>query len=347
MPFARAAGLALTLILTVALPAAADTARVTVDRALVWSRPSGVSIILTQLNKDEVVEVIRKVGDWYEIVVPNRPSGIAPTGYISASQVVIVSTGPPRIPSTPQGRAQPPPSGTRPAPTARRRRPGFFNVDAGYGRGQQELVRTTPAFEAEYAEAGQFTAGYGKPTGLAIDGMAGQSIEGSIGIGIGLGYQPRREAAVVSASVPHPFYFNQPRTATFTTSLLQAHEVAVHIPIVYMPPAYGRLGRVKVLAYGGPSVFRLSQTLVTELLFDDVYPFETVKITGVDTEEQTAVRWGYHVGGDVSYFFTRTVGVGGGLRYSYADLQFDSDGADGTSTATGRVQALAGLRIRF
>src|SRR5262245_23661857 len=344
MPFVRALVVALAFILAAALQAAADTARVTVDRALVWNRPSGVAIILTQLNKDDVVEVIRKVGDWYEIVVPNRPSTIAPTGYISAAQVVIVSRGPARIPTAPPERAQNP-AGRRPA--LRPRRTGFFNVNAGYSRSSQELVRTTAAFEEDYAEAGAFTASYGKVSGLTVDGMAGQSVYGSLGFGIGVGYQPRQHTAEISAQVPHPFYFNQPRTATFTTGLLDAYEVAVHIPVVYMPPAYGRLGRVKFLAYGGPSVFRLSQTVVTQLFLDDFYPFDTVRITDVDTEQHDVVRWGYHVGADVSYFFTRTVGVGGGVRYTYANLDFDDDEDNPTSTATGRVQALAGLRVRF
>src|SRR5437660_6319964 len=82
-------------VIAVASTVWADTVRVVVERALVWTRPSGVSVVITQLSKNQIVEVVRRVGDWYEIVVP-RGSVTAEerTGFIRASQVVVESVGP-------------------------------------------------------------------------------------------------------------------------------------------------------------------------------------------------------------------------------------------------------------
>src|SRR4029453_13763252 len=84
----------LLLVLLVSSRASADTVRVIVDRALVWTRPSGVSVVITQLLMDQTVEVVRRVGDWDEIVVPAGSLQVR-TGYILAAQVVVDSVGPP------------------------------------------------------------------------------------------------------------------------------------------------------------------------------------------------------------------------------------------------------------
>jgi hypothetical protein len=49
----------------------------------------------------------------------------------------------------------------------------------------------------------------------------------------------------------------------------------------------------------------------------------------------------------VGYFFTPSVGVGGGVRYSHAKLKFDQDDEVTTVGAAGGLSAVAGLRFRF
>src|SRR4029077_6100164 len=79
-------------VVSLAATASADTVRVVVDRALVWTRPGGVSIVMNQLLKDQTAEVVRRVGDWYEIVAPpGSGGGDRRTGFIAASQVVLES----------------------------------------------------------------------------------------------------------------------------------------------------------------------------------------------------------------------------------------------------------------
>src|SRR5215510_8282919 len=108
MPFGRTAAFVFLIVATAAT-AAADTVRVVVDRALVWTQPGGISIVMSQLLRGQTAEVVRRVGDWYEIVAPpGSGGGDRRTGFISASQVVLESEGAPA--SRPSGapRAQTP-----------------------------------------------------------------------------------------------------------------------------------------------------------------------------------------------------------------------------------------------
>jgi hypothetical protein len=316
----------------------ADTVRVTVDRALVWSRPSGISVIVTQLTKDTTVEVVRRVDDWYEIVLPRGAADPQiRTGYILASQVVVASVGP----RSPQANRATPASVP---PRLPKKYPAIFTIDAVYRIGRDDLTRSFTAFTDVFAEAGSIATNYGRSTGLALDLMFGQPIWGPLGVGVGADYYPRKQKATVEARIPHPFFFSHLRPATFDTPSLKGHEAAVHIPVMWMPPSFGP---VKVLVFGGPSVFRVSQTVVTDLDLDEQYPYDTVTIAGVVTEERKGLLVGYHAGADVGYFFNRSIGIGGSALYSRATMTFDKDAEATTTGFAGAVQAVAGLRFRF
>jgi hypothetical protein len=340
MPFRRIA-VFVFFVVSLAATASADTVRVVVDRALVWTRPGGVSIVMNQLLKDQTAEVVRRVGDWYEIVAPpGSGGGDRRTGFIAATQVVLEAGEP---------------SSARPAPAPQRtpaaggssrteKLPRLLNVDAAFRVGGDDLTRSFTAFTDVFAEAGSIATNYGNRSGLAFDVRLAQPIVRSVGVGVGLDYYLRNQHATVDARVPHPFFFNQLRTGKFETEPLSAHEAAVDISGVWMPPAIGPL---TIVVFGGPTIFRVSQTVVTDLILDEQYPYDTVTITGVKTGERKSRLFGYHVGGDVSYFFSPTTGVGGGVRYSHAKLTFDNDGDVTTEGTAGGFAAVAGLRLRF
>lgn len=294
----------LILLVAVAAPASADTVRVVVERALVWTQPGGVSIVMNQLLKDQTAEVVRRVGDWYEIVAPpGSGGGDRRTGFISASQVVLESG------SSPSGRAA-----TAPRTPAPRRTPATatpngprndqrsLNIGAAFRVGGDDLTRSFSAFTDTFAEAGSIATDYGKRSGVALDVLLAQPIVGPIGVGVGVDYYVRSQHATVDAHVPHPFFFNQLRTGTFETDGLSAHEAAIHIPAVWMPRVAGPL---RIMVFGGPTIFHVSQTVVTDLVLDEQYPYNTLKITGVKTADRTSTLVGFNVGGDVGSSSTR------------------------------------------
>jgi len=154
----------------------------------------------------------------------------------------------------------------------------------------------------------------------------------------------RNRAASINALIPHPYFFDTLRPASFTTEPLKSRETTFHFPAIFLPPAFGP---VKVMAFAGPSIFRLAHTQVTNILVTEVFPYDTVSIKGVTTEERKGTFWGYHAGADVSVFVTRLVGVGIGVRYSHAKIkEFEQDAA-ATQGVAGGVSVLAGVRFRF
>jgi opacity protein-like surface antigen len=331
--------LALLLVLVASAAAFADTVKVTTDRALVWSRPEGVAVVITQLKKGDTVEVVRRVGGWYEIIVPAPALSLeVRTGYISASQVAVDSVGGPSA-LVLAAKSGPP----RPRPS---QKPGtsFFNIDGMRSRSSDDLTESITLFTPQLDENTSFSTNYGNPTAWSLDFMGGGPVWHSLGLGFAVGYHKRNRTAAIEAEIPHPYFYDTLRPASFTTEPLQSREAAFHFPAIFMPPAFGP---IKVLLFAGPSIFRLSQTQVTNIIVNEAFPYDTVTISGVTTGEKKGTFWGYHAGADVSVFFTRSVGVGGGIRYSHANISgFEQDAATTTGVAGG-VSVVAGVRFRF
>ena len=321
-------------LVLVARPATADTIRLTADPALVWSRPSNPSFVVTQLPRDTRLDVVNRVGDWYEVVLPPGRFGQL-TGFIRMSQATLDTAGPM---SEAAMRAATLNAGARV-----RLRPAFLNLDVTYRLGGHDLTRSFTAFADTYAEAGRVDSNYGNGSGYQIDVTGSQAVWGQIGVGVGLSFHQRTLTTKVEASVPHPFFFNRPRAGTLDTKTPTGTEVALHIPLVWIPVS-GK--HVKVLVFGGPSVFRLTQNMVSAVTLSDPYPHDTVSITGVTTTKLEGNNFGFHAGGDVAYFFSKVVGIGAGGRYSSSTIRFKSDGGT-TDGKAGGPQIVTGLRVRF
>lgn len=356
----------------IASSAYADTVRVTVDRALIWNKPDGISIVLSQVTKDTVLLVRRRVGDWFEVVLPaGSARDSRDFGYIRASQVLFEPGG--VLPEAPSGPQSPPAGGASPAtpsppppsgvpsdtttrvaptvPTAQQAGPttrsspnAFINIDAAYRQGSTALTQSVPAFSTAYAEEGTIATDYGKGTGFQLDLMGGGRVWRSVGVGVGFSYYQKQTPAQVTASVPHPFYFNQPRQASFTTQNLKREEIGIYFPVLWMPE-FG--GPVKIMVFGAPAFYRTELQAVSDASLSEAYPFDTVAITGVTTTTKNGTSFGYNVGVDVAFMIGRTIGVGGAVHYGQAAISFKNDGNVTTNGDAGGLQFLFGLRSKF
>lgn len=330
---------AIATILLAASTASADTVKVIVDRALVWTRPNGTSVVITQLRKDDTAEVVRKVDGWYQILIPSGAlSTEVRTGYISSTQVVVESTGP----LSPEARRA-----LTPPPPPVRRGPGtsFLLIDGVKRRGKGSLTQTVTVFSKQLDENSTISTNYGDTTGWSFDFMGGGPVWRLVGVGFGVGYHQRDRAAVVNALIPHPYFYDTFRPASYTTEPLRARETTFNFSGVFVPPM---LGPVKLLAFGGLTAFRLAQNVVTDIALNEQYPYDTVSITKVTIVERKGTFAGYHAGADVSVFLNRLVGVGGGVRYSHANVKkFEEDNALTTEGIAGGTSVVAGVRFRF
>lgn len=336
----------LILVIAFAALASADTGRVLVNGALVWRGP-GTGPAFTQLGLGTTVEIVRRVGDWYEIVLP-ASSGPVRIGYVRATQIDVVQRGPLSAEARQLAAAAP----RVPAATPSR----YLNADIGVRYGDSDFARTATAFADRYAEDGSIATSYGNGSGPEFDIMLTQMLGSRFGVGGGLSVYSRGANAEITGTVPHPFYFDQHRIAvadaedvetadgTSSVAKLKGSEIGIHIPLSYVVKSSSRM---RIAAYGGPSIFLIRQDVVTNVDLDDPYPHDEVAIDGYTAEEMSATLFGFHVGADFSYFMSSRYGVGAGIRYRTATIEFDDDTATTDGKAGGGLQVSGGLRIRF
>ena len=148
----------------------------------------------------------------------------------------------------------------------------------------------------------------------------------------------------MDARIPHPFFYDRPRSIAGSATGLTRRETALHLQLRWFVPMPGQVG---LSVFGGPTFFNVTQDLVTAVDFSHSYPFDEASFTGASTEEQSASAVGYHVGADVGFFFTSTVGIGALVRFSRASVDLMSEGDRTVSIETGGFQAGGGLRLRF
>jgi hypothetical protein len=180
--------------------------------------------------------------------------------------------------------------------------------------------------------------------GPVYDVTTGGRLIGNFGVGFGFTYLRQNTGATVVGGVPHPFYFGQPRALSGNATGLRHEERAVHVHAMWLVPVSESF---QVAVFGGPTYFQVRQAMVSDVKFDDSYPFDTVSFSSVTTTEQKASRFGYNGGVDMSYFFTKYLGVGGIVRYSRGDVHLPSPDGGTTTVEVGGLQSGAGIRFRF
>ena len=108
------------------------------------------------------------------------------------------------------------------------------------------------------------------------------------------------------------------------------------------------VGRSSVVTlFGGPTWFNAAQDLVSNITFEQAYPFDSATYSGANIGERSASALGAHAGADVAYYFSERFGVGGMIRYSHGSVKLDSPDGDTFSSDVGGVHTSGGLRIRF
>lgn len=151
----------------------------------------------------------------------------------------------------------------------------------------------------------------------------------------------------VTARVPHPLQFNQPRTTSGDIGGVMRREVGQHVMIGWTIPAAGGLD---FTLFGGPSIFATEQLFVTSLelsLDKEAFPFDELAFPGAETETLRENVLGYNAGVDMTWRFARMLGVGLLVRYSNGRKEFEPTGTPAVGVTVGGLHAGGGLRLMF
>jgi hypothetical protein len=182
-----------------------------------------------------------------------------------------------------------------------------------------------------------------KPQAL-VDVGAGVRVWKNLGLGVAVSRATGSGTADVTASVPHPFFFNQARTVTGTEQGIIHAETGVHLQLQYLVPASGHL---RFVLAAGPTWATVEHEVVNSLTVVESYPYDTAAFGGAVTKLSKASAVGFNAGIDVTWMFARNAGVGGLIRYTRADVEVGAGEGRTLAMKAGGVQAGAGIRVAF
>jgi hypothetical protein len=162
--------------------------------------------------------------------------------------------------------------------------------------------------------------------------------------GLAVSYFTKADDAAVEASIPHPFFFDRPRSIGGPGAGLKRTETGVHILVAWIVPATDRF---ELTFSGGPSVFQVQQDLVQRVSYSQSYPYDAAQFTGVAAQRIKDDAVGGNVGADVTWKLSRHVGIGAAIRYSHATFDTSIVSSEPTSFDVGGLHAGGGLRFIF
>ena len=217
-----------------------------------------------------------------------------------------------------------------------------FSADVVFpesGGAYEDLLSTAAA-----QEQARFTSDYRPRNAALVDASGGVRVASYLGIGIGVSRFRVKDAASVSAQAPHPFLFDRDRSISGASPPLARRETAVHLQVLALVPA---VPSVTVTVFGGPTLFDVSQQLVTDVRFTHEYPYDTAAFASAVASRESGSQIGFNVGADVAWYFSTHVGVGWLTRYSQAMVELPSAGDGALEVRAGGLHAAGGLRLRF
>jgi hypothetical protein len=225
---------------------------------------------------------------------------------------------------------------------------GFLNVNFGF----QNKTATELAVERSftlYDEAAKITASQTIETSGGIpDFMAGARLFGNFGLGLGYNRISTETISPISASIPHPVFYDQPRTAAATEDRLKHVENALHVMGIFVVPVGPKFD---IMLSAGPTFFSVEQgtpNLGAIQVGPDVAPYSTVTLTSVGQVTTKKTQVGYNVGADITLRVAQRFGIGGFVRYTGANVEVTPTGlAEAITIEVGGIQFGGGIRIRF
>ena len=238
----------------------------------------------------------------------------------------------------------------QPAPTDR----VVVRLDFG-SRTASRTFAATRVFPV-FAEQGLFQTDYEIAGGGVIEGGVSFLIWRNLAVGLDVSSYRSSNSAQLTSEVPHPFFFDLPRTTTSVAGGLVREELGVHVRGLWVMQLADWL---VVSISGGPSLFNVQQDLVASVEHAETgFPFEDIIFTGHTVTVQSSNTIGVNGGIDIDTFVLHRlpflnrygvlerVGIGVMIRYvrgSVDALVVDTP----VEVDLGGLQVTTGLRFRF
>ena len=219
---------------------------------------------------------------------------------------------------------------------------GYFSVNYSYQVGDRAFAESLS--DTIFEEEATYSVSHASGGGGGFDIGGGLRVWRNLAAGVAITSFTISDGAAITGSVPHPLFFDRPRTTSFARTDLEHNEFGVHIQAAWVMPLSEKL---IVTASGGPSFFRIDQSVITSVTTaPEVAPFDAVAVLSAADASVTESGFGANAGVDVTYLVTEQ--LGGGLFVRWTGGSVDIPAGGGTqSLDVGGVQVGIGLRARF
>jgi hypothetical protein len=357
--------LALTLTLlapTLAFAQGGGTA-IAITITPVYVAPDASRTPLRTAAQGTVFTVLAEQGEWTQVQFKDPQWGIR-VGYVATKALqfrrpelepmdLSTTAAVPRTLATTEPPARPRSQQSAPRPwevPARSFERVWIDVNLGAAIAADKTV-TLEHSDRLFDETRTFRTVYENPTGASFDFGGGVMFTPQIGVGVSFAGTAHQAAPEMFVQVPHPNFFNAAASDTADADEeFQRVEGSVHLQVMGAAP----LGEnVRLRVFGGPTYFRLQHDLVSSIRYLQTFAIfsraNAVDITTYDSVDKVeGTGWGYHVGSDISFFFTRVVGLGAFARYSHGTVDLVEPALDSeVELKVGGLQFGGGLRLKF
>jgi hypothetical protein len=217
------------------------------------------------------------------------------------------------------------------------------SVNVGIQVGDNDLARQS-TFEL-YDEIATVDISQTINNGGFIEFGGVYKVRPDIGVGLAYGFLSNSGGGRVAGELPHPLFFDQPRSFSQDVSDLKHTEHSLHFQAVYFVPF---TDKVDFSFSIGPSLFNVTQGLLRGVRFSENPPsYTTVTIDSVDSVELSDSGWGINLGADMTYTLTPRIGVAALLRYTHGSVEFNPSDNQTADVTAGGLQLGAGVRVLF
>jgi len=213
---------------------------------------------------------------------------------------------------------QPPvrPAAPQKVPAAQR---GYVFLGGGYSIGANDFTEQTSS--RANAEDGSRRVEYSVAGGPGFTVGSGVRLWKQLGMRVGISRFSLSTPAALELSVPHPFFFNRPRTTSGSVEGLSREELSVTLSAAGTM-ALGR--RMVISLFAGPSWLQISQGTVTAVAYSDTYPYDSIALGPVTTKQNSASKVAFGAGADLSIYLSKRFGVAATAQFSRATVDLPS-----------------------
>jgi hypothetical protein len=317
------------LVCVTAVSAFAATVRVKADQTPLRASPSESAAVVDHLKAGTVLDLMDVNRDWYKVRDPLTKK----EGYLLASAVELNPGPAPAAAGTQKTGA------AKPVAKADR---GYLWVNGIFQGGSSAFtqVQTWPYF----AETATTSIEYPAKNALGFDVAGGYRVWRNLAVGAGVTIVSRTTTALVTGSIPNPIYVNRPNTLSGGFGASNS-ETAINLQATWAIPMSPKM---MLMLSAGPSIFSVTQTIVQQqgISVSSAYPYDS-GVMSANTTDASKTAVGFGAVADISYYFSKSVGVGGMIRFARASASFPVTGQPSVSVTAGGFQAGGGLRILF